>query len=224
MKRLVLSAAGLIIIAVIVTASTIWFAGRNSVAWADVKQALSAMNMVHVTGESFCEIKNKTLPLSLHKDKWIRREPLAVYEEVTPVVPEAASLRYVFAGNPEQVCFYFPQPDNKATIGNGLSSDFMKEVLDVFGDSESGPEYREIGRSKINGRDVILLEMEDGLLELAVDAETKLTLRLRQFTLRPDGNKIEITNLRFEYNQPPPPGIFDWQPPAGAKIVDKRRR
>lgn len=234
MKRLIFGAVGLVVLAVIVAAAnSVWGPGTSSVAWADVKQALSDMNVVHMKGESFCLTgENKTRPLAVHKDKWIRREPLAVYEEVTPVqsqLPEAASLRYVFAGNTEQVYFYFPQKDNKAIVSRGLSSDFMKEVLGPFGQavySGEDPEYKTIGNSKINDRDVILLERQDGQFrnELAVDAQTKLTLRVRQFIPGPDGDEIEVTNLSFEYNQSPPPGIFDWQPPAGATIVDKRRR
>ncbi len=233
MKRFVLTAAGLVVLAVIVAAvNAVWSPGISSVAWADVKQALCDMNVVHMKGESFCLTgENKIRPLAVHKDKWIRREPLAVYEEVTPVqsqLPEAESLRYVFAGNSEQVYYYFPQKGNKVVISRGLSSDFMKEVLGPFAQavySGEDPKYKIIGNSKINDRDVIiLLESQDGQFrnELAVDAETKLTLRFRQFVPGPDGNEIEVTNLSFGYNQSPPPGIFEWQPPAGATIVDKR--
>ncbi len=235
MKRLVLAAAGLMILAVIVAAAkVVWSPGTGSVAWADVKEALSDMNVVHMKGKSFYMTgENGIRPLAVHKDKWIRREPLAVYEEVTPVesqLPEAAVLRFVFAGNSEQVYHYFPEKGNKVIISRGLPSDFMEEVLGPFAQADySGedPKYKIIGNSKINDRDVIiLLESQGGQFrnELAVDAETKLTLRLRQFTPGPDGHEIEVMNVSFEYNQSPPPGIFDWQPPAGATIVDKRRR
>ena len=59
-------------------------------------------------------------------------------------------------------------------------------------------------------------------LELAVDARTKLVLRLRQFLPRLEGADVEVTRLDFEYDTMPPEGIFNWAPPAGAVVEDKR--
>jgi len=217
-------AAGTLTVAVVVGIAVltlfVWLPGARGIAWADIADALRAVRTVHMTGEE----------KGVLKDKWIQREPFAVYEHVRPIspgTPEESSREYVFAGNAEKVCWYFPERGNRAVIGRGLESDFMNNVLAPLGwsestEAESRPKM--IGRATVDGRRALLLELTgwDERTELAVDADTKLALRLRQFALDEAGEQVEVTRLRFEYDQRPPEGVFDWVPPAGATVVDKR--
>jgi len=229
--KLMKGAIGVAALAVIVVAALfVWSPGKGGVAWAEVYDALSRVRTVHITGETYYAKQNTVVPLALHKDKWLRREPFAVYEEVTPVsgkAPAEAS-RYVLAGNSGRVVWYFPARGNRATIGKGLPANFMDDLLAPMGASGpagSAPPFKNLGPATVDGREVTLLELrnsEKERIELAVQTDTKLVIRVRQFAPGPDGREAEIGRLRFEYNQTPPKGVFDWTPPAGATVVDKR--
>jgi hypothetical protein len=65
---------------------------------ADLRRALLGVNVVHMTGETETSLTSGVhetdiddpkayLPLALHREKWVRREPYAMYEETTPVIP-----------------------------------------------------------------------------------------------------------------------------------------
>jgi hypothetical protein len=219
-----------VLVGIAVGAFLVWGPGAAGVAWGEIEDALRSVDTVHMTGAVASSDQNTVTPLALRKDKWLRREPFAVFEEVKPIRPrtaEEASRRYIFAGNAEKVYWYFPGRGNRAVIGNGLQANFLDDVLAPLAPSEAKgarPPFNVTGKAEVDGRRVILLDLrrENQRTELGVDAETKLLLRLREFVVGPDGRETEVTRLRFEYNQTPPAGVFDWQPPAGATIVDKR--
>jgi len=226
-SRMRLLAGGLCVLAlslVMLLALFVWTPGAKSVAWAQIADALSTVTTVHMTGwEGDSDLVFRT-------DKWIRLRPLAVYQEVTPVDPQTvkeASRRHIFAGDAEKTYWYFPERGNRAIIGKGLQTDFMGEVLSPLEWSDSsgqGAELKVIGRSRVEGRAAILLELPGWKerTELAVDARTKLALRLRQFSPSLEGADVEVTRLDFEYDTMPPEGIFNWAPPVGAVVEDKR--
>jgi len=231
MKKLVVGVVCVAVVAGIAFAGFFVQSSRGGgVAWAEIVNALRNVNTVHMVGETFGKENNTLAPLSTHKDKWIRREPFAVYEAVSPVnpkTPEQATLRYIFAGNNEKVYWYFPDRGNRAWIAKGLSTSFMDDVLAplaLTAPAGSEPRFKVTGKSQVDGRKVILVEVSGGQMRTvaAVDAETKLTLRVTQFAPGAGGKEIEATRLRFEYNGTPPQGIFDWTPPAGATVVDRR--
>lgn len=201
----------------------------GSIAAADLRRAFSMVDVVHITGEDQTISNNVTLPLAMHKDKWLRREPFAVYEAVTPADPHSQSKLpgYTFAGSADHTWWYFPSRGNKAVMSKGLGNGFLDELIGFIDPSRSGnaaPSLKVVGHDRIDGRPVLLLRTSDGDIELAVDEATKLTRRLRQFQTGADGKPVELTRLYFAYDQTPPAGVFTWQPPAGANVVDKRRR
>lgn len=225
MRRLKLSAVSLVVLAVmIIAALTIWLPGMSSVAWADLERALTDVQFVHITArQEAVDQKGDTHPTS-HKDKWIRREPLAVYEEITPVGQQSA---VIVASNTEQVYWYFPER-HKATITNSyLKPEFMSEVYAPFKPSVSSDgqlKFKVVDHSEVDGRKVILLRerASENPGELTVDAETKLALRYRYCSSSTMGKPTEYTVMDFKYNETPPSGIFEWKPPAGVDVVDKR--
>ena len=145
----------------------------------------------------------------------MRRDPFAEYEDVSPInptTPEMASRHLISAGNSERLYLYLPARGNKATICNGLKPDFMDDWL-------LPQQFNVVGEDKLDGKRVILLEAvppfeTSGHLELAVDLETKLTCQLRLIDNDAHGKPVETLNMHIDYDQTPPAGIFEWQPPA----------
>jgi hypothetical protein len=190
-------------------------------------QAVGRADVVHMTGEERSIGKDGPTALRLRKEKWIRRQPLGVYEKISPINPSddrEASHKYIFAGSAEKVYWYFPDRGNRVLISTGVQSNPMDDPLTLSDLSGLKPTLRIAGKSKLGGASVILLDVLAGTqrIELAVDAKTKLLLMIRQHMRGPGGREIEVARLRVEYNQTPPAGIFDWTPPAGATVVDKR--
>lgn len=60
--------------------------------------------------------------------------------------------------------------------------------------------------------------------ELTVDPNTNLVRRYRAFAKVANGTVQPITDLWFEYYQVPPAVAFNWQPPKGVPVVDKRHK
>ena len=203
--------------------------GAAGAIWSQAGQALRRVDVVHMTGETRSIGQGGPTALRLRKEKWVRRQPLAVYEEVSPINPsnaEEASRRYIFAGSVEKVYWYFPVRGNRAVIGKGLPSNLilMDDPLALLEWSGPKPALRISGKSKVGGTSVILLDLlaESQRIEFAVDAKTKSLLMVRQLVRGPDGRETEVTRLRVDYNRTPPGGIFDWAPPAGATVIDRR--
>jgi hypothetical protein len=165
------------------------------------------------------------IPLGDHKDKWIRAEPFAMYEENTFVDKnvDANHRHMIDAGNADHRYLYFPEM-HMFMKAKGLPTTFVDDILSVLGPLESPREdLNSAGHTKVDGRELDLYELQDGdsTQELAVDPRTKLTYRYRELMPLPGGNgkPVEVANFRFYYEQTPPPDVFDWKPPVGATPI-----
>jgi outer membrane lipoprotein-sorting protein len=239
MKRLVLCAAIVVILAAVAYALT----HHASVPASDLRRALLGVSTMHITGEAESGFMSGTketdiddarayLPLALRKDKWLRREPYAMFEETTPVKPSpltAPNGRYILASYSERCYWYFPSRANRVLVTRPMRIDLADEVMLWIRDGGSEGEntaLRVVGHDRINGHGVVLVALDGARseVELAVDESTKLTYRARLFRTSAKGNRVEATRFNFEYDKQPPTGVFDWQPPAGAPVVDRRQR
>jgi hypothetical protein len=204
-------------------ALNVWNPGGRSVAIADLRQALEKVKIVHMTGLA---------EDGFQKDKWMRTEPFAFYEESTSdsTSPQAIH-RLIEAGNGDRTYMYLPLNGNRASVHQSIAHSLLDEMLPVIQPSQSSnPQLEVVGHTTIDGRDLELLSdapTSDGSLqsytqELAVDPQTHLTYRLRMFKVLVVGQPaVLVDDFRFDYDQTPPAGVFDWQPPKGAVIIDK---
>jgi hypothetical protein len=218
MRRLVFSALCMLI----VVGVALWiFMVRDTLALADLKQALLHVQTVHMTGTED----------GVRKDKWIRREPFAAFEDNTPTDP-AIKNHYIFAANSELTYWYLPERGNRVVISNALKSGFMDDIiapLEQSGSSATDVKFRVVGHTEIDGKRVMLIKQSadksnEIQMEYAVDEDTKLTRRLCMFRTGQDGKTEQTAELYFEYNKTAPSGVFEWKPPSGATVVDKRHQ
>lgn len=203
-------------------ALSVWSPGGRSVAVADLRQALAKVKIVHMTGLG---------EDGFHKDKWMRTTPFAFYEESTSDSKSSQGThRVITAGNADHTYMYLPLNGNKAHVFASIGHSILDEMLPIIQPSQSvNASLQVVGHTTIDGRDLELLSdasSSDGSLqsyteELAVDPETKLTYRCRMFKVLVSGQPaVLVDDFKFEYEQTPPPGVFDWQPPKNAVIVD----
>jgi hypothetical protein len=181
-----------------------------------------------LTGESGAP--GSIVPLADQKDKWIRAEPFAMYEENTLVDPRVdfAHRRMIEASNADHLYMYFPNM-NKFKKGKGLTTSFVDDILAVFGPLQSQRDDLQLtGHVTIDGRalDLYEIQTEGSTQELAVDPHTKLTYRYRELSPLPgaDPKPVVVASFRFTYDERPPAHVFDWQPPVGATATHNTGR
>jgi hypothetical protein len=201
----------------------VWLPGGRGIAVAALRQALERVKIVHITG-----LNQGAVPLEMREDKWFRAQPFAMYEETSPADPKSPMMKEsnIIAGDADRTYWYFPKMGNKVYVKRALGKDFVDMMMSTLQPSPSSqPDLKITGHAVIEGRQLDLLDdgSDQQELELAVDPRTNLTYRIRQFNTAPNGTKILITDLRVEYDQTPPKHVFDWQPPAGATVVQKKR-
>ena len=224
MKRLVFITAGFALAG--------WMAffewGGSGMATADLRRALDGVKVVHMVGEQFA-VDNSPLgviPQAYQVNKWMRVEPLAVFEENTALVKSIPlkTSHFIFAGNSKETYWYFPGVKKKVHKSRGLTASFLADMMPVLQPSEGqSPDLKKIGSTNLDGKTFDLLETEFGGFrsDLAVDPQSKLAYRFRQYVTGKDGKEIKIADLRFYYDQTPPPNVFDWRPPADTKSPAK---
>gem|GEM_PF-380358 len=204
-----------------------------------LKQAFRGVATIHLVGEGGLILSGGEVPPASSssptklQDKWIRRDPFTLYEEMTPTKPSTKSIHSIYRADTKRSYRYLPER-HQVTIADGMKPCFSTSDSPLAYESWLAPQrFKVVGQDEIDDKRVILLEINwsdekierefNERVELAVDPETKLARRIREFAADKDGKPVVITNLRVEYNNTPPEGIFDWQPPANATIVDKRQ-
>jgi len=214
--------------------------GGKGVAIADLRHGLVGANVVHIVGDEHSVTgtagqPGSILPLFQHEDKWLRAKPFATYESITMPDSVPADARHMtIAGNTESRFWYFVD-QNRFKKSPGLASSFYDLMMGIIHPAESvDAEYKVVGQTTIEGRNLDLLEAHDGdyTIELAVDPRTERTFRLRQFLpgsveikgWQPGtgGKLVMVTNLRFSYDEEAPIGVFDWQPPKDAVSIQTK--
>lgn len=226
---------------VIILAALIWLSiGRKgeTIAWAQMSEALSKPNIVRMTG--FCsslQINNGKASLleTMRKDKCLRRNPVGYDEYQEPAdmnMPDADRRRLRVVSDAEKTYWYFPG-QGKVSITKPIRLDFIQELTTIqgwqkFWGSEDSAPVEESG--ELNGKKVLIisLDQEGGISQvisntrLYVDPETKLVLRAEQFGPDASGKQRKVTSLDFVYDPPVPPGTFEFTIPAGVEVKDKR--
>jgi len=211
--------AGILTVAVLAGAGIVWhmFGTGSKVSPAEMKQAFSEVQVIHMN--DIDDDIARTTEHKRHVERWVRLNPYLVYEEITPInptTPKKASAHIISVSSADTQYFYYPERGNRLVICPGSGEMPWEQMLNP-------QQFKVTGQGEFDGKRVTLVTSDfSGMtMELAIDPDTKRTCRMRML----DPNKGEKPGVgetsRITYNETPPAGVFDWQPPAGVTIERK---
>jgi len=203
-------------------------------AWAQMKDALSAVQVVHITGyvTSFSDESASTE--RVQKDKWVRRDPLALREYQEYTTDGARVERAILiVGDTDKTYWYFPER-NFVSITEPLHIDLIEDLTTMQGWSKfqtakgNAPIER---HGQLAGRAVLIVSLpsdpalfgERGYFRLFVDPVSRLVVRAEAFGQDKWQHQVQLMQLDFSYNAEAPTGTFEFAIPKGARILDKRK-
>jgi outer membrane lipoprotein-sorting protein len=219
--------------AVIIAAALAWVfigGGHGTVAFAKMSAALEKVQTVHITGTKIAMESGREGghmdEWQGYTDKWIRREPFGMREDVTPADPNAPGAercRWTVVSDAEKSYWYFPAHQT-VTISRPFKVEFMDEITTLQGwkSLAGGEEQLKVERrDELNGKPVDIVSLPaDPKVVLWVDPDRQLVLRAERFG-KVGGREVKLMDLNFEYDVPVPPGTFEFTLPQGVRIIDK---
>jgi hypothetical protein len=218
-------------------AALVWLLARgggSSLAWAQMRDALRTVEVVHVTGFVTSGQEDGSVPTVVHKDKWLRRDPFAFREYQQAAAPAGGGpgRAVLIVGNAAETYWYFP--DRRfVSITKPVLVDFIGELTTAQGwSSLQGAKGRVSGahRARLAGRAVLVVSLPSepalfgtgGTIRLFIDPVSHLVVRAEGFAPDASQHPVQLMQLDFEYHREAPAGTFEFVPPDGATVLDKR--
>lgn len=130
--------------------------------------------------------------------------------------------------SPDITYFYHPDKNLVRIVeGQALRSDirfgrFIEDILDRVIEPENGKIQIDKTYDEDTARELIILHAESPQYEMeaVIDPETKLPIRIDFLRCEVSGQIVKSIDEIY-YNQPLPDGLFDFEIPEGAKVIEE---
>lgn len=213
----------------------LFLAARTTPAFAQVEQALQKVRYASWTETGTWYQPSGTAPPPAVTEVWGRSEPPALDRR------QRNGFRTLWTGSAQYTYDPFLREYSVTHPRMGPRA-FMARIIlyQIVAPEESNPRSKWTSqRETLEGRPVIRFQREytfrlrPGLPAgvtpsrseetVWVDEESYRVLRRERRQYSGRENRLEYLDLAsdFRYDQPPPPGTFEWEPPAGALQVDR---
>jgi len=181
-------------------------------------EALSRITSVHVVGRGW---DNELV------DAWMKIDPETgranhTYLK-TPFIYDGRTFEFSIVSTPK-VSYQYNETENvvkifeRQLIQTGFEFDrIFESIAEKLDENQRMEVYR--GKDPQSGNEVIvlLLQSEDKLSKILIDPDTKLPISIETFG--PQKTDLKRTE-RITYNEPIPEGVFDFQIPENAKVIN----
>ena len=203
-------------------------------AWAQMKDALNAVQVVHITGFVTSSSDESATTERVRKDKWLRRDPLALREYQEYTTDSARRDRSILiVGDTEKTYWYFPDR-NLVSITKPMPIDVIEDLTTMQGWSrfQTAKGHAPVEhQGQLAGRAVLIVSLpsdpalfgEGGQLQLFIDPTSLLVVRAEAFGQDKGQHQVQLMQLDFNYNADAPARTFEFAIPKGTRILDKRK-
>jgi len=206
--------------AILIAALGITFLNKSATPAYAVEQTIEAMKDIVTIHFFATDWSGRTL------ETWIKVNPHTGENDCHYLnEPERGQISI---STPEITYFYHPD-ENKVRIvqGQALRSDirfgrFIEDILDRVIEPENGQIQIDKTYDEDTARDLIILHAESPQYEMeaVIDPETKLPIRIDFLRCEVSGQIVKSIDEIY-YNEPLPDGLFDFEIPEGAKVINE---
>ncbi len=175
---------------------------RTPAARAYLDRKMSELNLEDRRGYLFHSLKNGRYLKNPYLDKVPVAQDVARQLNIFIEAPTDADV----LANPAQGWTFTPWQQQKVTLNGSACWKFTRTITHPISDDGRGVISRRHGVTHVN---------------IWVDAKTLHVVHIENIgdaSFMSRGYVERVVFNHFHYNETPPPGVFDWSPPAGAKV------
>ena len=224
--------------------------GQPAIAYADVEQAMQQVRMAS-WGETMTFYDRAGHPVkrsASHSTKWVRRSPpaLASLGQFQDLSDARGELLRVSPGRYGSFKLHMRQGGSIATMVDATLREITQPqigggLLGAVDTNEVKFSPTQQRHTMLDGHDCILFTRDQEIIAARrhgpdahyffhikawADPITRRVVRIEQHSSEGAGKSgpdfMVLTRSNFRYNQSPPPGVFDWSPPPGAKMYSEK--